>query len=291
MRLTLSFAKPLRFVEFFGLDFVHFFLYNTGMKFRLLSDLHLEFHKENMGLFSVPALEDDKDTVLLLAGDIALGHDAKEYIRALCDRFHAVCYTLGNHEFYANYYKRVRDDWAALERDYMPRNFHFIDDTTVTIGDVRVLGGTLWTDFDKENYWAMYQARKGMNDYYKITFIEGDRYRRLLPIDTVRIHRKTLGFIRDQLALGWDGKTVVMTHHLPHPLCSPEWYRTSPLQPAYVNNLDDLIYENKIDVWVHGHTHDNVDFEIHGTRILCNPRGYYPDHLNEDFNPTFTFDV
>ena len=261
------------------------------MKFRLLSDLHLEFHSENMKLFRVPELEDDKNTVLLLAGDIALAHDAKEYMRELCDRFRYVCYTLGNHEFYKNYYNRVRDDWAVLERDYMPRNFRLIDDTSLVVDDVRILGGTLWTDFNKRDYFAMFMARKGMNDYGCITFIEGDRYRKLLPIDTARIHEKTLRYIRSEVEKPWDGKTVVMSHHLPHPLCSPERFRDNPLQPAYLSNLDNMIYETDIDVWVHGHTHDSVDFEIHGTRILCNPRGYYPEALNPDFKPDFVFEV
>ena len=27
-------------------------------------------------------------------------------------------------------------------------------------------------------------------------------------------------------------------------------------------------------LWIHGHTHDSFDYQVQGTRVLCNPRGY-----------------
>jgi hypothetical protein len=27
-------------------------------------------------------------------------------------------------------------------------------------------------------------------------------------------------------------------------------------------------------LWIHGHMHDPFDYEINGTRVICNPRGY-----------------
>jgi Icc-related predicted phosphoesterase len=88
-----------------------------------------------------------------------------------------------------------------------------------------------------------------------------------------------------------DGPTIVVTHHLPHPLCVDPRFKTHPLNPAYMTNLDMYIEEYDIDVWIHGHTHSNVDVEVHGTRILCNPRGYYPTDLNGGFDEKFYFEV
>ena len=59
----------------------------------------------------------------------------------------------------------------------------------------------------------------------------------------------------------------------------------------YASNFDAVIEGNESAVWVHGHTHRNVDVEVHVTRILCNPRGYFPDDLNREFNEKFTFKV
>jgi len=38
-------------------------------------------------------------------------------------------------------------------------------------------------------------------------------------------------------------------------------------------------------LWIHGHMHESYDYEIYGTRIACNPRGYAPEALNLDFRP------
>jgi hypothetical protein len=250
--------------------------------------MHLEFFVDGYAGYLLPRMDDDAKTVLLLPGDIHTGLKAREFLIEMCGRFELVVYTLGNHEFYHTDVARCRADWRAVE---MPENFVLLDDDEYIYKGVRLLGGTLWTDFDKQNYWAMTRARNNMNDYDLIEFVEGDRKRKLLPIDTTRLHKKTMDFFTERLAQPFDGPTVIATHHLPHPLCVPERYRNDELNAAYVTNLDNFIYDNEIAAWVHGHTHDNVDFTIHGTRIMCNPRGYHPYAINKDFNHRFTFEV
>jgi len=46
-----------------------------------------------------------------------------------------------------------------------------------------------------------------------------------------------------------------------------------------------LIDGLRADLWIHGHTHDSFDYVLKGTRVLCNPRGYAKDGVNE--NPLF----
>lgn len=260
------------------------------MKIRVLSDLHLEFHQDYRE-FAVPRVPNEKDIVLLLAGDIHTGVNAQAFIEDMCERHRAVYYVLGNHEFYNHTLNRVREDWLVLAVNTLPENFVLVDDTTHWIGDYRIIGGTLWTNFNNGNYWAMTVAKSGMNDFEVIEYIEGDRKRRFLPHDAMKLHSKTLDHIKNELATPWDGKTIVLTHHLPHPLCVPARFRDHPLNDAYMTNLDNLIYDNEIDLWVHGHTHDNVDMIMHGTRIVCNPRGYHGRATNPTFNPNFTIDL
>ena len=38
-------------------------------------------------------------------------------------------------------------------------------------------------------------------------------------------------------------------------------------------------------LWIHGHKHESFDYEVNGTRVVCNPRGYAPNALNPDFRP------
>jgi hypothetical protein len=44
---------------------------------------------------------------------------------------------------------------------------------------------------------------------------------------------------------------------------------------AYSTNLDNYILDRRqIRLWTHGHTHEDFDYMIGTTRIVCNPRGY-----------------
>ena len=40
---------------------------------------------------------------------------------------------------------------------------------------------------------------------------------------------------------------------------------------------------SRVLLWIHGHTHDVFDYRVQGARVVCNPRGYAPDQLSEDF--------
>ncbi len=270
------------------------------MKFRLLSDLHLEFEDRVLDFTPMPQ-KDEKTTVLILAGDIALGIDAVPFIEKMCKRFYKVVYCLGNHEFYYNEYNKTRARWNDMAE--MPDNFILLDDHVVVVDDpvqtdeqVRLVGGTLWTDFNGNDYFAKQLAKMNMNDYNCAKFKSGDkvngyRKRALHPNDTVLAHMQTLMLIKETVRVSFEGPTVVITHHLPHPLCVAQEFRGDALNPAYMTNLDEVIEANEIAVWVHGHTHANVDVEVHNTRILCNPRGYSPHDLNDGFDENFTFEV
>jgi hypothetical protein len=44
---------------------------------------------------------------------------------------------------------------------------------------------------------------------------------------------------------------------------------------------------------VHGHTHDSFDYQVNGTRVICNPRGYQREGVNENasFDPQLVIDL
>ena len=44
---------------------------------------------------------------------------------------------------------------------------------------------------------------------------------------------------------------------------------------------------------MHGHTHDSFDYVVRGTRVVCNPRGYAKDGVNENpaFDPEFVVEI
>ncbi len=40
-----------------------------------------------------------------------------------------------------------------------------------------------------------------------------------------------------------------------------------------------------------GHTHDSFDYNINGTRVICNPRGYSTFDANPVFNPNLVIEI
>jgi predicted phosphodiesterase len=265
------------------------------MKFKLLSDLHLEFYgrrpfyrAEATPEWEPAPTAEDKDTVLLLPGDIHVGRKAMPWLKKMCGRFYEVVYVLGNHEFYNHELNEVKDFWDEACID-MPDNFTFLDDAVIYIEDTRIIGGTLWTGVTDPH--AIWMGPKRMTDYQITTVREHGKVRKMNVQDTNKAHFETVNFIREELQKPWVGKTIVMTHHLPHELCVAEFFKGNALNAFFMTDLDHIIRNFDIDVWVHGHTHNNVDVEVHGTRILCNPMGYHGVQLNQDFNEELVFHV
>ena len=253
-------------------------------QFKLMSDLHLEFYRGDTK-YMPEELPYDEETVLLLAGDIHVGTQAKPWLETMCERYRTVVYILGNHEFYGRELNKIREEWAEIE---MPDNFIFLDDDVAYIDDVRIIGGTMWTTVKDPH--ARWKGQNAMNDYRTIKINEHGQYRRLNVADTDRLNRKTEFFIKEELRKEWKGRTIVMTHHLPHPLCVAERFKDSMLTEFFLHDCDHIIKDYDIDIWCHGHTHDNVDVTVHGTRILCNPRGYHGVEMNPDYIEDLTFD-
>lgn len=247
--------------------------------FKLMSDLHLEFYNHEEWWRPIPN-DLDKDTVLLLAGDVHVGVKAKDWLIEMCARYKYVVYILGNHEFYKQEFYKIQKQWEDMEN--MPENFRFLNKGVAYIDDTRILGATLWTLIkNPHNRWFIQQ---GMNDFRTIKINDHGNYRRLNTQDTDKAHTAALYFLQEELRKPWPGRTIVMTHHLPHPICVADRFKDSPYNEAYMTDLQYFFDKFDIDVWCHGHTHDNVDTHVGKTRILCNPRGYHGYEINPDFN-------
>jgi Icc-related predicted phosphoesterase len=219
------------------------------MKLHLLSDLHIEF-----GQCPLPP----GGEVLVLAGDIHVGNRGSDWIEECLKIYDQVYYILGNHEFYNNDLGKVKHWWqeAAKYRD----NFEVLDNHVHTYNDVRFIGTTLWTP----------TLQGGLNDYHIIHYAGHT----LTPHDTQQFNMIAVQFLEDALAQPWDGETVVVTHHAPVPECVVPKYNGNMMNPNFHCYLNDMIANNDITYWLHGHMHDSIFIEQDGTCIVCNPRGY-----------------
>ena len=253
------------------------------MKINVLSDLHL-----STGTLEPP--RNDADMVIL-AGDISRPEPAIEWARRL-DK--PVLYVPGNHEFYGGSLRGTVDRLKALAQG---TNVQVLDDDEALISGVRFLGSTLWSDFllfgDAQGRDAAVDAAlRSMNDYRRI-YLDEARQQLFTPLDCASLFARHSQWLDRMLARPWAGPTVVVTHHAPSPRSIAPRFEASPLNACFASNAEHLLEGRGIALWVHGHMHDSFDYLLHGTRVVCNPRGYVVRGVGENarFDPDFMVDV
>ena len=241
------------------------------MKIHVLSDLHTEFAP-----FHPP--ETDAE-VVVLAGDVGVGTRGVPMIREWFPE-KPVVYVAGNHEFYREAIPRLSEKIAVAAEG---TRVHYLENRAVVIGGVRFLGCTLWTDFDVfgERVRCMAEAQVTMNDFRLIR--THPEYHRFGPAHARARHLHSVRWLMSALDEPFAGPTVIVTHHAPSlRSCNPE-FRAHPITAAYVSDLEWMM-DGRAALWVHGHTHVCVDYEIGGTRVVANQRGY-PHDAVKGFDP------
>ena len=95
------------------------------------------------------------------------------------------------------------------------------------------------------------------------------------------------------LATPHAGPTVVITHHAPSRKSIHPRFERSLVNPCFVSDAERLLDGTRAGLWIHGHTHDSFDYVVNGTRVLCNPRGYAKNGVNENdrFDPDLVVEV
>jgi len=287
------------------------------MKIAICSDVHLEFGQLN--------LENTENAeVLILSGDICTACDlfpnsgdtfvgsAKsnryhDFFSMCSGLFDHVIYVAGNHEHYHGDFAKslsiLKENLAYLS------NIHILDKEVFTLRDHVFIGGTLWTDMNKEDELTMRYVERRMNDFqickntakqvnYKTMEPTLDVYGehkkdsdgkpmyhavfktrdgRLSPSDAVADHKAMLEFIDKtyNMTPPWM-TTVVVGHHAPSKGSEHPKYKDDQLMNgAYNSQLDNFIMDRPgIKLWTHGHTHEDFDYMIKQCRVVCNPRGY-----------------
>ena len=253
------------------------------MKIAICSDLHLEFGDINLQ-------NTENADVLILGGDICVAADigkpdpnnflegAKsnritDFFKRCSSDFPHVIYIMGNHEHYHGDFATSGNKLKSLLESNMLSNVYLLDKEVKTIDDVTFIGGTLWTDMNKEDSLTLFHIKGMMNDF-RCVMNGGNR--RFLPEDAVVDHRQMLGYIQTVIEGEFDQKFVVVGHHAPSKASThPRYAREELMNGGYSSSLDDYIIDHpQIKLWTHGHTHEDFDYMLGTTRIVCNPRGY-----------------
>jgi DNA repair exonuclease SbcCD nuclease subunit len=223
-------------------------------RFRLLSDIHSEFHRDGGAQFLL-LLPDVECDAVVLAGDVGDSWSFPTFLRAASARFAGlpVLFVTGNHEHYGSDMASVRR--AAAHAVDACSNLVHLDNTVVEVAGVRVAGTTLWFPDDPEN--DSFAGR--MADFRTIRNLRAEVYEE---------NRRAREFISTA------GAEVVVTHHLPcAATVSPQW-KGSILNRFFVGGDDDLVAASGARAWLFGHTHDRMDIDHRGVRLVSNPFGY-----------------
>jgi Icc-related predicted phosphoesterase len=231
----------------------------------------------------------------------------KDFFQRCAFQFPHVVYVMGNHEHYdfdiAHTYDRLKNELLPFD------NIHLLEKETWEHNGITFVGGTLWTDMNKNDSLTLWHTGQRMNDFQLITnsnrkthhknvvyaknpengsplrddngelVIERvDHYEkssRWSPQDSVEDHTKMLDYIN----ITTQDKTksyVVVGHHAPSALSIAEWFKHDTLMNgAFHSDLSEFIMDRpQIKMWTHGHMHNSSDYMMGETRVVCNPRGY-----------------
>jgi Icc-related predicted phosphoesterase len=251
------------------------------MKIQILSDLHNEF------MYSVREIPVTDADVIVLAGDIDVGLKGVQWAIDI-SKIHnkPVVYVFGNHEFYHHNMTTVIAESKKLAEG---TNVHVLDNDQLIFSGVRFLGTTLWTNFkacgiDKQ-FKAMNYCWRNINDFEIIRYL-GYVF---TPEQSRDLHDYNIMWLCKCLSKPFQGKTVIITHHAPS---LKSCHRDLSLMSAgFISKLDKLMFKYRINLWIHGHTHEVDDYMIGSTRVVSNQFGYFGGQEVWKFNPTLVIEV
>jgi Icc-related predicted phosphoesterase len=257
-------------------------------KLAFVSDLHWEAQR------SEPLDKQAMDGVdaLLVLGDV-LGHHAQgvakkddSAVKRLSQWWDGPTFLVpGNHEFEGTLVDR---ELRRLRKHAQGTNVDILYQDEVVIGQgadaVRILGTTLWTDF------CLHGQQRQQESFNKARSRFGDFNSRredgsFLDLqDVVKEHQAARAWLELMLSQG-QLPTVVATHFAPHPgSIAPRWRKDEPTGAWFVNRLPDELVGKPL-AWIHGHTHDYLDYQVGAGRVMCNPSGFVDlvelDELND----------
>ena len=226
------------------------------MKIHLMSDLHLEFYK-NDGQSFLDTLKGDA-FVCVLAGDITTAKNPNRLrtVFETCSKVYPyTIYVPGNHEIYGttleNAWNNINEAKLGLDNVFALHCF------SVTINGYRFIGDTAWFRDDPLNViWE-----NCISDFSQIK-----NYRKWVYKEQELFER----YLNKNLQEG----DILVTHHLTTPLSIASRFKNEETNRFFLCDYSELILERKPLLSLHGHTHDTFDYKLGDTRVVANPKGY-----------------
>lgn len=265
-----------------------------------VSDLHLEYDDEDN--FIIEPVSNN----LALCGDIGIPGSKKyhSFIEKCSQNFKNVFVVYGNHEFYDLKNNNETMDIRKFYSTYFPQNVYFLDNKAIfldtitnevidnlnntntnTCNTVKIIGTTLWSDVEPF-------IQHCINDY---KLIKKDFNSTLNYKDVKQMFNDNVKYILQELDKERDIKSVLLSHHGPHPVFNGEIHKKSPLTSGFVSYIPDLYEKTNLIACISGHTHCSVDTIVkeanHEIYMVSNQRGYPGENVVFNASKTITISL
>lgn len=235
-------------------------------KYFIASDWHLELLQgyEKVLWSRLQTSYEDTPTAIVAGDFTSFGLPDRivwDHFTGLCRRFVKVIYVPGNHEYYGTDPESMARRLALLEEAFGGTLKVLRAGESYTYDGQRFIGDTMWFPDRPE----VHIYRRLISDTFQI--------KGLLP----------WAFTQSALLLNYLKSSVqpddiVVTHHVPTDYDTLRHWKNSPTQAYFLNSQCELYLQNpnfmKPKAWIYGHTHDRHDYNVYGTRFICNPVGY-----------------
>lgn len=216
-------------------------------------------------------------------------HATRAHLRAVCDELGIVWL-----DREVAYFDRRRRSWL-----------HGPPSQAAQSQSVRVLGTTLWADFDAlgprhdspsalaQQLEARRKAFSAANWYLNTVGSsvqqDGGSER---PFDAAQLREfglQSQAWLRAALGQTFAGTTVVVTHFAPSLRSADPRYGLTPGTAGFCNALDDWL--EQADLWLHGHLHCPSDYRAGRCRVVANPLGYAKKGEQIRFEPAQVLEI
>lgn len=262
----------------------------TLPKIYYVSDLHVDI---NGDYYKTNLPDDAAISIMVIAGDINTGVQGNNAVRLIFDVLHwysskykHVVVTLGNHDFYGNFIEDVAEYIDDLCVENCVTNIHILDTDGphLALGGYNFCGDTFWSSLQHKAEDPIFhlQLQFYIADFRNIKVHDDGYCVKMHPAYMVKLHKRAYDHIFDFLTNDTLDNKIVVTHFPPSKLSIHQDYadNVNGTNEYFVNNYSHIIAEYGPLVWIHGHVHNNFDYMIAKTRVVCNPLGYSDENLS-----------
>ncbi|MFA5202803.1 MAG: metallophosphoesterase [Lentisphaeria bacterium] len=240
-------------------------------KILILSDLHFECHADH-GLSFCQSIKADYD-VVVIAGDLCTYRSLRRSLTIVSKHFKEVVYVMGNHEAWKSSLTHAIKRIEKICKDFP--NIHFLNNSVFEFQGRRFIGSTLWFKYPTADACLIAHSWSDFEEIKRLHVEVGD------------YNRSSVYFLQENVQPG----DIVVTHHLPSRKSIDPRYARSNTNVFYITDIEHVIHFQKPKLWIHGHTHASLDYNIGRTSVICNPFGYVTSELNLDFNDSLVVEV